>query len=134
MNRKLKGINAERELVHKFWEKGWPCVRVAGSGSSRYPSPDILAGNRERMVAIECKVTKGKTKYFPKEEILMLKRFCDLFGAEPWVGIKFAGEEWFFLSLDDLKDTGNCYLASLEIAKTKGLLAEELVGIFNMDE
>ena len=86
MNQKAKGTNAERELVHRFWGKGWPCVRVAGSGCSRYPSPDLLAGNRERMVAIECKATKENSKYFPKEEIRLLRelfrnqfqRFLDL--------------------------------------------------------
>ena len=46
MSLKSKGINAERELIHKFWGVGWGAVRVAGSGSMRYPSSDILAANR----------------------------------------------------------------------------------------
>ncbi len=130
MSLKSKGINAERELVHAFWALGWPCIRVAGSGSSRYPSPDVLAGNSDRMVAIECKVTKEKKKYFPKKEIEDLLKFSELFGAEPWVAIKFQGVGWFFLSLDDLEVTPSSFVASLDLAKRKGLLTEELVGIF----
>ena len=57
MDKKAKGTRGERELVKAFNENGWVCIRVAGSGSSRYPSPDILAGNAMRRVAIECKVT-----------------------------------------------------------------------------
>ncbi len=130
MNRKSKGINGERELVHRFWSKGWPCVRIAGSGSSRYPCPDILAGNRERMIAIECKVTKSNKKYFPKNEIRLLNEFCKSFGAEPWVGIKFKGEDWLFLSTNELEETTSSFVASVELMKRKGMLAEELIGLF----
>ena len=62
MNTKAKGTQGERELVKFFNEAGWGCIRIAGSGSSRYPSPDILAGNAVRRVAIECKVTKETKK------------------------------------------------------------------------
>ena len=66
MSFKSKGINGERELVHMFWNRGWACLRIAGSGSSKYPSPDILAGNKLRKLAIECKITKDQKKYFKK--------------------------------------------------------------------
>ncbi|MEK6876076.1 MAG: Holliday junction resolvase Hjc, partial [Nanoarchaeota archaeon] len=91
MSLKSKGINAERELVHMFWAKDWACLRIAGSGSSRYPSPDLLAGNKLRRLAVECKVTKEKSKYFDKESISSLRKFADVFGAEPWVAVKFKG-------------------------------------------
>ena len=130
MSRKSKGINGERDLVHKFWARNWPCIRVAGSGSSRYPSPDILAGNRERMVAIECKTINDDSKYFPKEEIALLKQFADLFGAEPWVALKFGANQWYFMSLDDLKETDKSYSASLNLAKLKGFTLDEFVGNF----
>ena len=61
---KKKGINAERELIHMFWAEKWAAIRVAGSGSSKYPSPDILAGNNLRKLAIECKAISGiKNKF-----------------------------------------------------------------------
>ena len=127
MSRKSKGINAERELIHKFWAGGWAAIRVAGSGSSRYPSPDILAGNNVRKIAIECKSCKEKSKYFTKDEINALKEFARIFGAETWVGIRFDNVGWYFLTLDDMKDTGNNYLVSYDIAKNKGLLFEGMI-------
>lgn len=127
MSLKSKGINAERELVHMFWAKDWACLRIAGSGSSRYPSPDLLVGNRLRRLAIECKVTKEKSKYFAKEDIFALRKFADVFGAEPWVAIKFKGSEWHFVSLEDLKDTGNGFSLNVDGAKSRGLLFEEML-------
>jgi Holliday junction resolvase len=63
MKLKAKGSNAERELVHMFWDKGWAAIRVAGSGSSQYPSPDVLAGNNLRKLAVECKASGELNKY-----------------------------------------------------------------------
>lgn len=48
MSHKSKGINAEREIIHLFWSMpGWTACRVAGSGSMKYPSPDVIAGNEK---------------------------------------------------------------------------------------
>lgn len=127
MSRKSKGINAERELITLFWSKGWASIRVAGSGSMRYPSADIIASNRLRRLAIECKSSKSKSKYLTKEEVEDLKTFAGLFGAEPWVAVRFDRTDWLFLVLEDLKDTGNNFLVSLELAKNKGLLFEEVI-------
>jgi len=52
-NPKAKGSKGERELIKFFNESGWVAIRSAGSGSSQYPSPDILAGNAMRRLAIE---------------------------------------------------------------------------------
>lgn len=128
MSRKSKGIDAERDLIHRFWSnKPWSAVRIAGSGSMKYPSADILASNRIRKLAIECKTSKDESKYIPKDDIGQLKVFAELFGAEPWIAIKFDRKEWLFLSLDDLKDTGNNYMVSEDMAEKKGLLIEELI-------
>ena len=127
MSRKSKGINAERDLIHKFWANSWCAVRVAGSGSMKYPSSDILATNKLRKVAIECKTSKEIKKYFLEEEIQQLKDFSDFFLAEPWIAIKFEREPWFFINLEDMQKTKKGFLVSLEIAKTKGLLFEEFI-------
>ena len=127
MKVKAKGINAERELVHLFNEAGWSCVRVAGSGSSQYPSPDILAGNALRRVAIECKATKESKKYFDEEEISQLKTFSQRFGAESWIGLKFDRQPWYFVMIEDLENTGNCWAISLENARRKGIGVRELL-------
>lgn len=127
MNRKAKGIGAERELIHMFWMNSWAAVRVAGSGSMKYPSPDILAANSKRKLGIECKASKSKYQYLTKEEIGELKQFCSIFGSEPWIGVRF-GKEWYFLSLDDLKETNKNFVISSELAKQKGLTFNELIG------
>jgi holliday junction resolvase Hjr len=127
MNRKAKGTNGERELVRAFNEAGWACNRIAGSGSSKYPSPDIIAGNAIRRIAIECKVTKDQKKYLTNAEIEQLRTFSQSFGAESWVGVRFPGEPWYFLMLEDLENTGNNWVVSLETAKRRGLLTHELL-------
>jgi holliday junction resolvase Hjr len=127
INRKAKGTKGERELVQFFNENSWGAIRVAGSGSSRFPSPDILAGNAIRRVAVECKVTKDKKKYFSKTEIEQLQNFSRSFGTESWVSVKFPSEPWYFLMLEDLEDTGRNLAVSVELAKRRGLTKEELI-------
>lgn len=126
MSLKSKGTNAERELVHKFWAHGWACIRVAGSGSSKYPSPDLLVGNARRKLAIECKLTSDTSKYFDKKEIEDLRIFAKTFGAESWVGVKME-RMWSFLNLEDLRETPRGYVVNKDIIGMKGLSFEELI-------
>ena len=111
-NRKSKGINAERELVHLFWKENWAAVRVAGSGASRYPTPDVLASNGERPLAIECKSCATNNQYLTKEEITELKQFSDMFGAEAWVGVRFSSEAWRFYKIGELRETEKNYVVN----------------------
>jgi len=127
MSTKSKGINAERELIHLFWAKGFAALRVAGSGSSRYPSTDLIVGNKDKKLAIECKTTREQKKYISREDIGQLKTFSTLFGALALVAVKFKGFDWFFLFLDDLGEKEKSYYIDIDIAKNKGLLFEELV-------
>ena len=127
MSRKSKGLNAERDLVHKFWANEWASVRIAGSGSMRYPSADILATNKLRKLAIECKTVKKPWKYIEKEDIGQLKEFAELFNAEPYVAVKFSKKEWLFLTLEDLEETNKAFMINIEKAERKGILFEELI-------
>lgn len=131
INRKAKGTKAERELIKAFNENGWSAIRTAGSGSSKYPAPDILAGNAMRRIAVECKTCKDKKKYLSCEDIEQLKEFSTKFGAESWVGIRFGGEEWYFLMLEDLENTGKCFAVSRDLARLRGLTVSELLQIEN---
>ena len=127
-SQKAKGTKGERELIKLFNETGsWMAIRSAGSGSSRYPSPDILAANAIRRVAIECKVTKEKKKYFTSSEIEQLQTFSRVFGAEGWIGVKLADEPWYFLMVEDLEETGVCKAVSVELAKRRGITIQELL-------
>ena len=127
MSRKSKGINAERDLIHKFWGAGWASVRVAGSGSMRYPSADILATNKIRKLAIECKTAKEPWKYVEKEDIEQLKIFSNLFNAEPYLAMKFNKKEWLFLTLEDLEETDKAFMINVKKAEIKGISFEELI-------
>ncbi len=130
MSSKSKGTNAERELIHLFWSAGWAAVRVAGSGLSKHPNPDIVAGSRSanRKLAIECKVTGDEKKYLTPADIKQLSDFSAIFGCEPWIAVKLArGGSWHFLTLEDIAATENGYVISSELAKMKGLLFNEII-------
>lgn len=132
---KRKGSNAERELVHMLHDKGWAAMRAAGSGCTTLPSPDVVAGNTERYLAIECKSIKNNSQYFPEDEIEQLRTFAEAFGAEPWIGIRFDFLKWFFVHLDDVKKgKGKLYVITLEHAQKEGKSFEELVGLFKQEK
>lgn len=126
-NSKTKGTNAERELLHKFWEHGWAGTRTAGSGNTSLPAPDLLVSNQEKSFALECKAFKKNHKYFEPEEILQLQHFSRLFGAEPIIAIKFNYQPWYFLKLEHLTKTNKKWALSLDLAKKKGLKFEDFL-------
>ncbi len=131
MNTKQKGSNAERELIHMLWNEGYAAIRAAGSGSCKYPVPDIIASNALRRLAIECKVTKDNSKHFTKKEIADLGEFCAKFGAEGYLGIKFSKNDWFFFTIEDLKLTkSENFSISESDAQVKGLNFRQLLGFF----
>jgi Holliday junction resolvase len=101
---KRKGCNLERELVSKFWKYGWAAIRVAGSGSSSFPSPDIIAGKNNNIYAIECKSCKAKKFYFKIEQLNSLLEFSKKIGAKPMLGLRFSKKEWYFIPTKDLKN------------------------------
>src|SRR3989344_5031780 len=127
MSVKRKGTNAERELLHMFWAKKWATLRSAGSGSMKYPGPDLLVGNKLRKMAVECKSSKNTRIYLDKYDIEQLKEFCDIFGAEPWFAVRFARKNWLFLSIEDIEKTENGYVIDAKVAERKGLLIEEVI-------
>ena len=110
-----------------FWSKGWACLRSAGSGSMKYPGPDLLAGNKIRKVAIECKSTSDNKKYLDNEDIQQLREFCDIFGAEPWFAVRFSRMSWLFLSLEDIEKTEKGFVIDSKVAERRGLLIDELI-------
>jgi Holliday junction resolvase len=127
MNKKSKGTNAERDLIHQFNDNGWVAIRSAGSGSMHYASPDILAGNNLRRLAIECKTVNDTKKYFTKKEIDELVFFANKFGAEAWVAVRFDRIDWFFVTIEDLEIKDRSYYVDVVIAKRKGLSFEQVI-------
>lgn len=128
-NRKATGTKAENELIHKFWANdGWVCVRVAGSGSTQYPAPDLLASRGDKKIVMEVKVVSGVKKYFTGQEIRDLNYFAEKFGAEAWVGVKFEKNQWYFIPTSELEVTkSENYVISLIDMKRKGFEFEEML-------
>ena len=127
-NKKAKGTVAENYLVRKFWEKDWVCVRVAGSGSTKFPAPDILASRGDRKIVMEVKLVNSYKKYFSKSEIDDLNFFAEKFGAESWVGICFKENQWFFIPTEELRLTkGENYVIDVLVMKRKGFNFDDMV-------
>lgn len=125
---KHKGSKAERELIHLFWKNGWAALRSAGSGSTKYPSPDLIASNNLRKLAIESKAVKDNSIYINKKQIEELKDFSTLFGCEPYIAARFDNRGWYFFSLDDLKETKSSFCINFNNQKEIGFSFEQLVG------
>ncbi len=123
---KKKGINAERDLIHAFWAREWTACRVAGSGSMRYPGPDIIAIKQGKSLAIECKITKNTTKYLKKEEIEALKEYSQKSGSTALIAVKFPKQEWAFLEPEKLEETESHYMIKAEKAKEKGKQIDQI--------
>jgi len=126
---KAKGSRLERELVHLFHDTNlFIALRAAGSGSTPLPCPDLLVGGKGRVLAIECKAGKGR-RYIKNDQVKELLEFSSRFGAEPWIGVRFDGEEWLFLDIKDLHlSKGGNYAVDLKLALEKGISFDELIG------
>ncbi|MEK6812527.1 MAG: Holliday junction resolvase Hjc [Nanoarchaeota archaeon] len=125
---KSKGTRAERELFHKFWENGWACLRTAGSGSTSFPAPDLIAGKDSRLLVIECKSGAGNYRYLDKKEVEELQLFAQSFGAEAWIGARFDRLGWFFVPAHELVGSGpNNFVVHLKKAMESGKRFEQLI-------
>jgi len=135
MGAKKKGSRLERELFHMFWDQaGWGALRTAGSGSTTLPAPDLIVGNGSRVLAIECKSGNGR-RDINAEQIEELKLFSKIFGAEPWLGVRFDNMPWYFLKLEDIgKTSGKNYFVDKKIALGKGIGFDELIGKFKQNK
>lgn len=114
MKTKTKGTKAERELIHMFWNNGFAAIRSAGSGSMKFPSPDIIASCNKKIFAIECKSLKGRTKYIEKGKIEELISFSKLFNVIPLIAVRFDRNGWFFLKPEEIIKTEKNYIISLD--------------------
>ncbi len=122
-----KGANAERELIHLFWQTGdWTACRVAGSGSMKYPSPDIIAQKDGVNLAIECKATKDNNQYLEQREVTELIQYARRAGARPLIAVRFDRKPWRFLNPEDLDMKTASVGINQELAELRGLLFEEL--------
>jgi len=125
-----KGSSEERDLVHKLWEKNFAAMRApASGGATKRPLPDVLAGNGKVYLGIEVKTTTKEKIYIDSLQVDGLCEFCDLFGAEPYLGVKFKYTKWLFLPPDNIDRTrSNNYKIDKDVALEKGLELDEIIG------
>jgi Holliday junction resolvase len=120
MKNKQKGSNAERELLFMLFNKGFAVSRVAGSGSSQLPTPDVLAFKAGKALAIECKTKKGEYLNIREEQVEELKLWEKLSGLKAYVAWRLGKDEWFFIGIDKLNKTKKAYSIKREEIKAKG--------------
>lgn len=125
-----KGSAEERDLVHKLWEKNFAAMRApASGGATKKPLPDVLAGNGKIYLAIEVKTTTKDKIYIDYPQIDALIEFSDIFGATPYLGIKFKYTKWLFLTPEIMEKTKNGnYKVEKDYSLEKGLELDEIVG------
>ncbi|MDR2830003.1 MAG: Holliday junction resolvase [Methanobrevibacter sp.] len=125
-----KGSKEERDLVHIFWDKGFAAMRApASGGATKRPLPDVLAGNSKKYLAIEVKTTTKDLIYIDSSQINGLYEFCKIFGAEPYLGVKFKQTKWLFLNIETITKTrSKNYKVNKNLALEKGLDIDEIIG------
>ena len=123
-----KGANAERELIHMLFDAGFSVVRIAGSGKTPLPSPDIVALKKGKIWAVECKAWKAKNLAISVEQIQELFDWCERAGAIPLVGWRVPRKGWFFLKPEQMKNTGKFFTINMANAMEKGRVFEEVFG------
>lgn len=104
MSSKKRGCDYERKLIELLYLKGYSAVRVAGSGCSKNPSPDIIASNGSRIIAFEVKSVQSDKIYLAKEVVDKLLSFSRSFNCEAWFAVHLLRKGWFFKRADELVD------------------------------
>ncbi len=102
-------------------------VRTAGSGKSGY-SPDVLAGFKGNIAAIQVKTTYERTLYVSQGDLNSLLEFGSLFGSEPWFYVVFKKfREAVFVKPEIFEKTSRGFKLTLEKARSHGLPLSEFV-------
>ena len=121
-----KGANAERELIHTLSDRGFAVLRVAGSGVSPLPSPDVVALKNGRILAFECKAWKGNHLAIPIVTFDDEVNWAKIAGAEFFVGWKIPREGWLFVKAEHFHNAGKNFMISLEEARKNSVSLEVL--------
>ena len=131
VNLAKKGSAEERDLVHKLWDRNFAAMRApASGGATKVPLPDVIAGNGNIYLAIEVKTTTKDKIYIDFPQIDALCEFASIFGAIPYIGVKFKYTKWLFLSPENTERTkSNNYKIEKNFALEKGLEIDEITGI-----
>ena len=128
MTRYAKGADAERELIHLLFDKGFSVVRVAGSGKTALPAPDLIALHKGRILAFECKAWASGSIHIPVSQMQELLSWCDRAGAEIFLAWKYPHKGWFFLKPGDFSQTDKNNSITLRHAQARAIHLDVLTG------
>ena len=112
-----KGANAERELIKTLFDWGFAVLRVAGSGVSPLPSPDVVALKSGKILAFECKAWKGNYLAIPLITMNDEVNWAKTAGAEFFVAWKIPREGWLFVRAENFHNAGKNFMISIEEAR-----------------
>ena len=129
MTRYTKGANAERELVHLLFDKGFSVIRTAGSGKTSLPAPDIIALRPGRFLAFECKAWNSNNLSIPIASMEEFLGWCSRAGVQAIIAWKYPRQGWFFMKPEVLHKTGKFYAVSHKEAEKHNLYLEVITGI-----
>ena len=102
----------------------------ASGGATKNPLPDVVAGNGKIYLAIEVKTTTKDKVYIEEAQISALCDFSKIFGAKPYIGVRFKYTKWLFLEPENTPRTRNGnYKVEKDYALEKGLEIDEIAGI-----
>jgi len=125
-----KGVREERELVRILDGLGFAVLRAPASGSrTKLDRPDLLAGRKGFIIALEVKSTSRETLYLREETVAQLLRFSKRFGAKPFLAVKFKHKRrrWLLVEVEGFRRTGRGFKLTLREALKKGFTPEALV-------
>jgi len=132
--RRLRGFQAERDLVKLLWRLGFAVIRAPASGSKikRAVYPDVVAIHKGKVLVFEVKRrSELSTIYIPKEQVEKLKIFSERAGGEAFIAIKVPGRDWIFIELRDIEELNDKFRISKEVLN-KGLTIHDLIKRMNI--
>ncbi len=127
MKNKSKGSNAERELLLALYDLGFAVSRVAGSGCSTLPTPDIIAIKKKKIIAIECKTKKGEYLNISDSQIQELITWESLSCCKAYVAWRLSKNNWYFIHISMLNKTNKAYAIKRKEILEKGLILSEFI-------
>ena len=128
MNRYAKGANAERELIQQLYSLGFSVARMAGSGKTSLPSPDIIALNKYKKLAFECKAWNGNYLSIPAQQMRELISWGKKAEVEMFVAWKMPNHGWFFLKPEHFNSSEKHFSISKQKALKKAISLNVVLG------
>jgi holliday junction resolvase len=118
-----KGATYERKLMEILVKKGFAVARIAGSGKAKVEEPDLIAGKKGLIFAIECKYSSTNYKTIKLQQVNDLVKFSKMFGAKAILAFRFSHTQWKFMKINQT------VTKNVSIKKTDKLMElKELIG------